>query len=95
MPAYDFRCTECDENFEVTRPMSSTGEERCPACGAVARKVFSPFGVAFKGSGFHNTDYKPRPKDESGPPSSPAKTEAPACPASGGSSACSSCPAAN
>jgi putative FmdB family regulatory protein len=58
MPAYDFRCTECGETFEVNRPMSVRGDEVCPSCGAVATKVFSSVGVAFKGSGFHNTDYK-------------------------------------
>ncbi len=65
MPAYDFRCTECSAVFEVTRPMSAVGDETCPACGACATKVFAPVGVAFKGTGFHNTDYKTRPKEES------------------------------
>jgi putative FmdB family regulatory protein len=90
MPAYDFKCTECAETFEVNRPMSVKGDECCPSCGAVATKVFSPVGVAFKGSGFHNTDYRPRPKDESAPTSEPA-----ACPASEGSPGCAACPAAN
>ena len=89
MPAYDFRCTECAETFEVIRPMSATGDATCPKCAAVAKKVFSPVGVAFKGTGFHNTDYRPRPAEESAAP-------APACPAkSEGSSACAECPSAN
>jgi len=90
MPAYDFRCTECAETFEVNRPMSTKGDECCPSCGAVATKVFFPVGVAFKGTGFHNTDYRPRPKDETAP------TDVPACPAkTEGSSACAECPSAN
>lgn len=84
MPVYDYRCTSCDERFEVTRPMSSTAEECCPSCGEAAKRVFTPVGVAFKGSGFHNTDYRPQPKEDGG--SCAAKKE--------GSSACSSCPAA-
>ena len=84
MPKYDFRCTECADVFEVTRSMGQATDECCPTCGATATKVFSPVGVAFKGTGFHNTDYKPRPKDESAAP----------CPAPGESSACASCPAA-
>jgi putative FmdB family regulatory protein len=93
MPAYDFRCTECAETFEIVRPMSATDDVCCPACGAAARKVFSPVGVAFKGTGFHNTDYKTRPTEESAPTK---EQSAPACPAkSEGSSACSSCPAAS
>jgi putative FmdB family regulatory protein len=83
MPAYDFRCTECATVFEVNRSMGTKGDEACPECGAVSTKVFSPVGVAFKGTGFHNTDYRPRPKEESG-----------ACPSPGDSSSCASCPAA-
>lgn len=91
MPAYDFRCTQCAETFEVSRPMSVKDEVCCPSCGAVATKVFSPVGVAFRGTGFHNTDYRPQPKEDSG-----TATETPTCPAkSEDSSACSGCPAAN
>jgi predicted nucleic acid-binding Zn ribbon protein len=28
----------------------------CPACGGTLRKVFSPVGIVFKGSGFYRTD---------------------------------------
>jgi putative FmdB family regulatory protein len=81
MPRYDYRCDECSAVFEVERPMSSTAEEMCPACGGPATRVFTPVGVAFKGSGFHNTDYRPKPPSES-------------CPSAGSSSSCSNCPAA-
>lgn len=31
MPRYDFRCRQCGETFEVTRPMSASGEPApCP-----------------------------------------------------------------
>lgn len=68
MPSYDFRCTTCDSRFVVTRPMGSAAEEQCPECEAPAKRVFSPVGVAFKGTGFHNTDYKPRGSDCEKPP---------------------------
>lgn len=88
MPVYDYRCTECKTRFEVTRPMGSTAAEGCPSCGSPAKRVFTPVGVAFKGSGFHNTDYKSRPKSDSGADTTcAAKKE--------GSSACSNCPAAD
>jgi len=83
MPAYDFRCTDCATIFEVNRPMATTGDESCPKCGAVATKVFSPTGIAFKGTGFHNTDYRPRPKEDTG-----------SCASASASPACASCPAA-
>jgi len=86
MPKYDYVCTACDTVFEVTRSMTSTATEHCPACGEIGKRVFTPVGVAFKGSGFHNTDYRPRPKDDTPP--------APACPAKDSTSPkCSGCKA--
>ncbi len=89
MAAYDFRCSACRCTFEVVRPMGASSDETCPECGAIAKKVFTPVGVSFKGTGFHNTDYRPKPKDES---SSEPKPECPA--KSEGSTTCSSCPVA-
>jgi putative FmdB family regulatory protein len=32
VPRYDFRCRECAETFEVSRPMDASGDPaRCPA----------------------------------------------------------------
>lgn len=32
MPRYDFRCRECTDTFEVSRPMSASGDPApCPA----------------------------------------------------------------
>jgi len=90
MPTYDFRCTACANEFEVTRPMRATQDESCPTCGAPAVKVFAPVTVAFKGSGFHNTDYRAKPVDTS----SDAPKPEPACPAASGAAGCASCPAA-
>jgi putative FmdB family regulatory protein len=88
MPVYEYRCTGCETRFEVSRPMSSKGQECCPSCGNPAKRIFTPVGVAFKGSGFHNTDYRPKAKNDT-----PSTTDA--CPVSNnGGSACASCPAA-
>ena len=87
MPAYDFRCIECETVCEVTRPVGATDPVPCPECGGDTKRVFSPVGVVFKGSGFHNTDYRS---------TSEGKQDAPkTCPSSDTSSdACSKCPAA-
>lgn len=89
MPSYDYRCRACDRVFELTRSLSDSSPVSCPECGGDTKRIFTPVGVVFKGSGFHNTDYKPRPKGEE---SSPAGKDS--CPGSG-SAACSSCPAAD
>jgi putative FmdB family regulatory protein len=56
MPRYQYRCTACGEDLEVTQSFSDAALTECPACGGVLRKVFSPVGVVFKGSGFYRTD---------------------------------------
>jgi putative FmdB family regulatory protein len=92
MPTYDYRCSSCEKDFEISRPMRATGDECCPDCGAPAVKIFSPVSVAFKGTGFHNTDYRAKPVDTS---PDAAKPE-PACPAAkSGEPACATCPAAS
>lgn len=83
MPKYDYRCPDCATSFEIDRSMADREPVLCTTCGTVAKRVFSPVGVAFKGSGFHNTDYRPAPP-----------TEAPSCASKGDSPACASCPAA-
>lgn len=88
MPAYDYRCPSCDHVFEVVRPITAHDDVACPTCGALAKRLFSPVGVVFKGSGFHNTDYRPRPKNEE---SSPSGKDS--CASSTGAGACSTCPA--
>ncbi|MHB8966418.1 MAG: FmdB family zinc ribbon protein, partial [Coriobacteriia bacterium] len=58
MPAYDYRCRECEAIFEVTRSIKDTAPQVCPACGSEAKRLFTPVGIHFKGTGFHNTDYR-------------------------------------
>jgi len=89
VPAYDFRCLSCDRVFELTRALSDISDVCCPDCGGATKRVFTPVGVVFKGSGFHNTDYKARPKSEE---SSPSGKDS--CPNVGAGSACTGCPAA-
>ena len=85
MPAYDFKCKACNAIVEVTRAADDESAVPCPGCGKETRRVFSPVGVHFKGSGFHSTDYANN--------RAPAG-EAPSCGEAGSSPACSSCPAA-
>jgi putative FmdB family regulatory protein len=100
MPRYDFKCPECDTTFEVVRPASERDAPSCPDCGEETKRVFTPVGVVFKGSGFHSTDYPAKSSanrevaDEKSS-ASPSKTEDKPCPASGSSDSCGSCPAAS
>ena len=56
MPTYQYRCTECGEQLEVVQKFSDDPLTECPACQGRLRKLFSPVGVVFKGSGFYKTD---------------------------------------
>jgi putative FmdB family regulatory protein len=91
MPAYDFRCTSCSHTFEITRPLGSSEAPDCPACGEPTKRVFTPVGVHFKGSGFYSTDHKAKNPAAKPPEAKPA--EAPACSKSD-SPGCAGCPAA-
>ena len=56
MPTYEYACAECGEHLEAVQKFSDDPLTVCPACGGRLRKVFSPVGIVFKGSGFYRTD---------------------------------------
>ena len=56
MPTYQYRCTECGEELEAVQKFSDDPLTVCPACQGSLRKVFSPVGIVFKGSGFYRND---------------------------------------
>jgi predicted nucleic acid-binding Zn ribbon protein len=59
----------------------------CAACGGRLRKVFSPVGIVFKGSGFYRTDSRKGP-DTASEVKKDSKPSGPApAPASGNGSA--------
>ena len=56
MPTYEYRCKDCDHEFEVVQAFSDSALTECPSCGGQLRKVFGNVGITFKGSGFYKTD---------------------------------------
>lgn len=56
MPIYQYACTECGHDLEVRQSFTDDALTVCPACTGRLRKVLSPVGVVFKGSGFYRTD---------------------------------------
>jgi putative FmdB family regulatory protein len=52
VPRYDFRCRQCGETFEVSRPMSASGEPAtCPAGHADTVKLLPTVAVGGRGGG--------------------------------------------
>lgn len=57
MPIYEYKCDN-GHVFDVIQKMADEPLTECQECGAPAQRVLHPVAIHFKGSGFHNTDYK-------------------------------------
>jgi putative FmdB family regulatory protein len=59
MPIYTYRCESCGVQFERQQKFSDPPLTRCPECSKKSlRKVYTPVGIVFKGSGFYATDHR-------------------------------------
>ena len=59
MPTYEYKCRECQHEFEEFQSISAKPVKICPECaGQVERIISGGAGLIFKGSGFYITDYK-------------------------------------
>ena len=62
MPTYEYKCKECNIQFERFQNMSDEPISECPECqGSVERLLSGGGGIIFKGTGFYQTDYKQKP----------------------------------
>ena len=75
MPTYSYRCTSCDNAFDIQQAFADDSLTTCPECGKALRKVFSAIGVTFQGSGFYRTDSRAESKKKSSESSSPPKKD--------------------
>ena len=58
MPIYQYHCTSCGADLEIFQRMTDPTLTVCPDCDGALKKIFSPVGIVFKGSGFYATDSK-------------------------------------
>jgi putative FmdB family regulatory protein len=59
MPTYTYRCDNCGIQFEKVQKFVDQAMIRCPECGKKSlKKVYTPVGIVFKGSGFYATDHR-------------------------------------
>ncbi|MCX8061659.1 MAG: zinc ribbon domain-containing protein [Anaerolineales bacterium] len=59
MPIYTYHCENCGIRFEQQQSFNDPPLVRCPECNKNAlRKVYTPVGIVFKGSGFYATDHR-------------------------------------
>jgi putative FmdB family regulatory protein len=74
MPAYDYRCQQCQTVFEKTQRISEPAGATCPSCGSEScTRLITGGTFHLKGSGWYASDYGGK---------KPAKEEA--VPATGG-----------
>jgi putative FmdB family regulatory protein len=66
MPTYEYACKSCGEHLEVVQSFRDEPLRECPVCGGELRKVFSPVGISFKGSGFYRNDSRTSAKAAKG-----------------------------
>jgi putative FmdB family regulatory protein len=83
VPTYQYVCTECGGQLEAVQKFTDEPLTTHEACGGRLRKVFSPVGIVFKGSGFYRTDSR----NGSSSPSASSSTSAASESAASGSAA--------
>ena len=67
MPTYNYKCVDCDVEFEVFQSINDEKLVDCIKCNAkqsVNRLITGGTGMIFKGDGFYITDYKKNVKTE-------------------------------
>lgn len=84
MPIYEYHCTSCQDDFEVTQKISDAPLKECPKCQGALEKLISQSSFVLKGSGWYMSDY--------GRKESKAPSEGGGCAASGSKPSCAGCP---
>ncbi len=75
MPVYAYRCENCGVQFDRQQKFSDQPLTWCPECNKKSlRKVYTPVGIVFKGSGFYSTDHR-SPSGQSRSSSKSGETE--------------------
>jgi len=69
VPTYQYVCTECGGQVEAVQKFADEPLTVHDECGGRLRKVFSPVGIVFKGSGFYKTDSRTSGSPSSAKPS--------------------------
>jgi putative FmdB family regulatory protein len=57
VPIYEYQCEVCSHTFEVIQKFSDEPIKACVVCSGPVRRLLSPPGLVFKGTGWYVTDY--------------------------------------
>ncbi len=65
MPIYEYKCDQCNYQFEILQKISDAPPEKCPACNASnPRKLVSAAAFKLKGTGWYETDFKTKKSEK-------------------------------
>jgi putative FmdB family regulatory protein len=65
MPLYEYACNSCGGRLEVKQRFADAPLTVHDECGGELRRVLTPVGIVFKGSGWYVTDSRPTPSESS------------------------------
>lgn len=57
MPIYEYRCTSCEEVFEVMQRVGDRRKRTCESCGGKLEKLVSRTSFQLKGGGWFDQGY--------------------------------------
>jgi putative FmdB family regulatory protein len=67
MPIYQYRCLNCNFQFELKQSFNDKPIADCPSCHGIARRIFSPVPIIFNGPGFYVTDSRAERRKKASP----------------------------
>jgi len=80
MPTYEYECKKCNNVFDQFQKITDEPLKTCPVCNEeVKRLISSGAGIIFKGSGFHQTDYRSESYKKKAQEDSPNKKTSDTC----------------
>jgi putative FmdB family regulatory protein len=50
VPIYEYKCVKCQISMELEKSIHEEADPNC--CGEAMRRVYSSFGITFKGDGW-------------------------------------------
>lgn len=57
MPVYEYKCTKCNKQFEVTQRITDGPLTDCSSCGGELKRLITNTSFVLKGNGWYVTDY--------------------------------------
>ena len=65
MPIYEYKCDQCNHQFETLQKINDKPAKTCPQCNVDSlRKLISAAAFKLKGTGWYETDFKTKKRNQ-------------------------------